>query len=278
MCLAPSICEAIMVTRQIFLTDGTTTQLRSAIISATRFSLLEPADQPLFPQAEQDQWVVVPATTIFHPQGGGQPSDTGKITSISTNVKFDVQTTRLSPSSGNVLHLGRFHDTLSQFAPKEEILQTLNVEKRALYSRYHTAGHALDAAVRDVCANTIANFDKLKASHVPGSAACEYKGSIPGTQKAAIQSRLNEHLVTAANVNIEFWDRNDIERISQEMFIHPQTVTLTPEGKCRVVNIKGIDICPCGGTHVTSLDECGKIVVTKISRSNGNSRVSYRLE
>ncbi|ETN44436.1 uncharacterized protein HMPREF1541_10617 [Cyphellophora europaea CBS 101466] len=276
-----------MSTIQVFLTDGQTHQLRSRVVSATPFSTLDSADQTLFPRAEQDHRVVVTTETIFHPQGGGQPSDTGEITSTAattttttttTAARFSVEMTRLSPSSGKVLHLGRFQDTLTLFKPEEEILQTLDTEKRELYSRYHTAGHTLDAAVRHVCGTTVANFDKLKASHVPGSAACEFTGLIPGERKAAIQARLNELLATKAEVKIEYWAKDEIERVSQEMCIHLDDVTLAENGRCRVVNIEGIDVCPCGGTHVASLDKCGRITVTKISRSNGNSRVSYRLE
>lgn len=267
-----------MSTVQVFLTDGETHQLQSKVVSAVPFSSLEPADRTLFPRAEQDQSVVVLAETIFHPQGGGQPSDIGQVTSTSTDAKFNVEMARLSANSGKVLHLGRFQDTLSSFEPDEEILQQIDTEKRELYSRYHTAGHALDAAVRNVCAENTANFDKLKASHVPGSAGCEYVGLIMGDKKAAIQARLNEHLATSAKVNVEFWTKEEIEAVSEEMYIQPDTVTLAADDKCRVVNIKDIDVCPCGGTHVKSLDVCGKITVTKISRSNGNSRISYRLE
>lgn len=267
-----------MATVQVFLTDGKTHQLRSKVVSAAPFSDLESTDQTLFPKAEADQWIVVLSETIFHPQGGGQPSDIGEITSTSSSAKFLVEMARLSASSGKVLHLGRFQDTSSSFKPDEEILQQIDTEKRELYSRYHTAGHALDAAVRNICAEKTAKFDKLKASHVPGSAGCEYVGLIMGDQKAAIQARLNEHVATSAKVNVEFWTKEEIETVSEEMYIQPDTITLSADNKCRVVNIKDIDVCPCGGTHVKSLDACGKITVTKISRSNGNSRISYRLE
>jgi Ser-tRNA(Ala) deacylase AlaX len=47
------------------------------------------------------------------------------------------------------------------------------------------------------------------------------------------------------------------------------------QDKFRVVRIVGAEVYPCGGTHVDSTDLCGGTVVKKISRSKGNSRVSY---
>ena len=46
----------------------------------------------------------------------------------------------------------------------------------------------------------------------------------------------------------------------------------------RVVDIEGVGSYPCGGTHVKDTGEVGKVVVKKIKRQNGVSKVSYGVE
>ena len=89
-------------------------------------------------------------------------------------------------AQGEVLHFGRFADGASAFQPGDEVTQTIDSEKRELYSRYHTAGHVLGAAVRHLVMDEVANFDELKASHFPDSAACEFQGLIEGKWKDPI--------------------------------------------------------------------------------------------
>lgn len=268
-----------MATDQVFLKDGDVHVLQSSVISVTPFDSFTAAAKALFPRATEDQWIVVTAETIFHPQGGGQPSDVGEMRAIATGAKFTVLTSRVDGLiDGTILHLGTFEKPTATFTQGEQVTQAIDAEKRLLYSRWHTAGHTLDAAVRQVCLGKVAGLDKLKASHIPGSAACEYKGSIMGDMKASIQAQLDECLSKAAEVKIEFWTEEQVLRVSSEMLIQPDTIGVGADGKCRVVNIQGIDVCPCGGTHVTSLDACGKVVVTKISRNSGTSRVSYRVD
>lgn len=50
------------------------------------------------------------------------------------------------------------------------------------------------------------------------------------------------------------------------------------ETRIRVVNIVGSEVYPCGGTHVAGTKGCGKVVVKKISRAKGNSRISYSVD
>jgi Ser-tRNA(Ala) deacylase AlaX len=76
-------------------------------------------------------------------------------------------------------------------------------------------------------------------------------------------------------VEIEFWGEEDFKREGVEHLL-PDPGLLGPgQDKFRVVRIVGAEVYPCGGTHVETTDLCGETVVKKISRSKGNSRVSY---
>ncbi|KAI4859928.1 ThrRS/AlaRS common domain-containing protein [Hypoxylon rubiginosum] len=252
--------------------------LQTVVTAVRSVAALEDANKGLFKQSQEDDHVIVTEQTIFHPQGGGQPSDVGAMKS-SDGASFDVAMVRMSAvNEGEVLHFGRFAATSSVFKPGDTITQTIDTEKRNLYSRYHTAGHVLGAAVRHLLEKEVANFDELKASHFPDSAACEFQGLIEGKWKDVIQARVDEYVSKDMPVEIDWWDENDFKANGLERLIPDRkAMGMTDDEKFRVVNIVGAEAYPCGGTHVDSTQGCGKTNVKKISRAKGTSRVSYVL-
>jgi Ser-tRNA(Ala) deacylase AlaX len=243
--------------------------LQTVVLAVHPFTALQPTDRQLFKDNTENQYAIFTEKTIFHPQGGGQPSDTGVMNGAAGT--FIVTAARMT-NDGQVIHLGRFEG--QNFSAGEIISQNIDVEKRWLFSRLHTAGHVLGSAVRDLLENEIENFDELKASHFPDSAACEFQGVIEGKWKDAIQKRLDELIAAKMPVQIEWWDEADFRAKGLERLIPDQSL-VQPGEKSRVVNIVGAEVYPCGGTHVDSTDLCGPTTVKKISRKSGNSRVSY---
>ncbi|KAJ5463876.1 hypothetical protein N7475_007011 [Penicillium sp. IBT 31633x] len=251
--------------------DASLHTLETIVIAVSPFNAVGEFSQ-LFKDATEKHHIIITEKTIFHPQGGGQPSDTGVFSGPSGT--FTVTAVRMD-TNGHVLHLGLFdQSSASLFKKGETIEQAIDVEKRLLYSRLHTAGHVLGAAVRHLVENEIENFDELKASHFPDSAACEFRGSIEGKWKDSIQQKLDEYIDAKMPVQIEWWDEEDYRSRGLERLIPDRS--LVPVGeKSRVVNIVGAEVYPCGGTHVETTDLCGPVSVKKISRKQGSSRVSY---
>jgi Ser-tRNA(Ala) deacylase AlaX len=254
----------------VFQHDASVNTLQTSVVNVYAINALEESNRQLFKDAGDKHHVIVTERTIFHPQGGGQPSDTGVIRGPSG--EFTVTAVRMG-ANGTVLHLGLFKEGAS-IQEGETIEQAIDVEKRLLYSRLHTAGHVLGSAVRHLLEKEIDNFDELKASHFPDSASCEFQGSIDGKWKDPIQSKLDAFLAAKMPVQIEWWDEEDFRSRGLERLIPDRS--LVPAGeKSRVVNIVGAEVYPCGGTHVDTTDLCGPVSVKKISRKTGNSRVSY---
>ena len=81
---------------------------------------------------------------MFYPQGGGQPYDTGTISS--GDIKFVVEEVRYA--EGEVLHIGRFEHV--RFMEGEQVRCTVDAERRLLNTRLHSAGHVLDMAVNEL--------------------------------------------------------------------------------------------------------------------------------
>jgi Ser-tRNA(Ala) deacylase AlaX len=271
--------------------DGQLLSLNTKVQSVQSLSSLSEANLALFKTAENEKdFILTIEETIFHPQGGGQPSDEGTITvstpsgssGTHTAPKLEMRSARHDAvDPGLVLHLVRFANSQEtiDLKPGTEVSLAVNGDKRILYSRLHTAGHVLGGAVRHTVGDKVPNFDELKASHFPESASCEFQGSIGGEYKEAFQAKVDEFVKEAFPVKVEFWKAADFEREGLSRLIpegHPM-LKGDDESVLRVVRIVGVDVYPCGGTHVESTDLCGDVTVKKISRSKGNSRVSYAI-
>lgn len=201
--------------------------------------------------------------TIFYPQGGGQPADTGKITS--PNGVFVVTDVRMD-ETGAVFHFGSFEE--GSFDPKEEVSLEIDADKRKLNTRSHSAGHLIDVAVEKV---GITGITPTKGYHFPQGAYVEYEGMLDNPSEwipkleEAVNKLVNEDLkVEKTNLSFE-------EAQSQGIW--------APQGKSvTVVNFEGDKGCGCGGTHVMSAKEIGHIKIRKIKSKKGVTRVSYELD
>ncbi|EPE02420.1 alanyl-trna synthetase [Ophiostoma piceae UAMH 11346] len=283
-----------MITDLVYQVDAKQTTLDTVVEAVVPYSELPSANRALYklpPDAGDDAaknlYAVATHATIFHPQGGGQPSDVG--TMAVGDTAFDVLSARMDAvQAGRVFHFGRPVDVSNTtdfadiFNVGSTVTQSIDVEKRLLYSRLHTAGHVLGAAVRHTVEKEVPGFDELKASHFPDAASCEFRGKIEGSWKEPIQERVNKYVSDSMPVEIDWWDAAEFRRQGLERLIPQMPAGVTPTGvdneKWRVVRIVGAEVYPCGGTHVDTTAECGATTVTKISRSKGISRVSYALK
>ncbi|KAK3067370.1 hypothetical protein LTS18_001152, partial [Coniosporium uncinatum] len=138
-------------TKQLYLRDGGLRTQRTKITSIKPLSSLSEADRMLFKGAQETHHVIATAETIFYPQGGGQPSDSGTLSSSDSNdAVFKVSIVRTAPGAGDILHCGHFTSPSSNaipFSDAQNVEQSIDGAKRDLHSRIHTAGHILGLAV-----------------------------------------------------------------------------------------------------------------------------------
>lgn len=240
------------------------------------FNALPAAEQALFKQhlsAAASAYIVVTSSTIFYPQGGGQPSDVGFMESlVPGGASFQVLSVRNGPQK-RTLHLGTFSPSPSSttFATGEMVKQVIDGQKRDLYSRLHTAGHIIGVAVHELSAQ-IPDVVDTKAQHYPEAAYVEFRGTIDGKHLEAIQAKTDELVDRKLKIKLHWWDEPELREKCKAVL----EGFVIPEGeKARAVEIEGVGAYPCGGTHVLDSGGVGKIVVSKIKRSKGISRISY---
>lgn len=206
---------------------------------------------------------IVLNTTIFYPQGGGQPADIGEI--VSRNAIFSVTDVRLD-KEGIVWHFGVFK--VGTFTESQEVALKIDQDRRVLNAKIHSAGHLLDCAVSKM---GLDNLKPTKGFHFPDGPYVEYEGVIENSVDIITEL---EQLIN--------------ELISQDLEIETNSLSSeaakiqgvwAPSGKsARVVNFTGFPNCGCGGTHVRSSSEIGKIVIRKIKHKKGVTRIGYNLE
>ena len=197
--------------------------------------------------------------TVFYPMAGGQAGDTGRIGA------FQVVDTRKGSRPDAVLHL-LAPGTMPAVGAKLEA--AIDWERRHRLMRLHTALHLLCAAVKAPVTGGRIGDDK---------AHLDFDIEMEKLVKDEIEARVNE-LVRSNTATRPVWI-SDAELDSRPELV--RTMSVAPprgEGRVRLLDIPGIDLQACGGTHVANTGEIGALKVVRI-RSEGrkNKRVTLEL-
>ena len=197
---------------------------------------------------ENDKTIVVLDQTVFYPQGGGQPYDTGVI--VSGDKTFNVSEVRAV--DGIVNHIGSFQDT--PFNIGDAVICKIDSTKRNFNSRIHSAGHLVDMALKKLDID----WKPGKGYHFPNGPYVEYSGSANGVDLEKL--------------------KKDLETVCNEIASRDIPIKISfAEKDTRIVTYDDFGI-PCGGTHVGNLKEIVKVIIRKIKKEGENIRVSYAVE
>jgi len=213
---------------------------------------------------ENGKTVVALDATIFYPQGGGQPHDTGVMEGDAG--KFIVEDTRFS--DGIVKHIGHFEN--GGFAAGESVKLSVDAERRALHSRLHSAGHIVDMAV----AGLGLPWTPGKGFHFPQGPYVEYAGSLEGLDKEKIKADLEalcaKFISEDIGTKIVFPTPDEMHQI---MARNPAAM-IPGDKPGRAVMFNEFAV-PCGGTHVKNLAQIKAITIRKIKTEGANIRIGY---
>lgn len=221
-------------------------------------------------------FAVVLDRTIFHPQGGGQPFDTGVVASAA-GVKFTVSEVRANREDGVIQHIGTFAEAGTTFQAGDEVELQIDEAKRRLHARLHSAGHLLDKAV----ANLFPEYNLIpdKGYHFADAPYVEYKGTfVPADKRQSALKRLedecNRLIAEGSEVTVQVvHSKEEVERLCGSA----SDSGANPTEPVRVVTVCAPLGCPCGGTHVQNTGEIGRIAIPKMSAKKGVVRISYTL-
>jgi misacylated tRNA(Ala) deacylase len=202
--------------------------------------------------------------TVFYATSGGQPGDTGVLVTkaggeipIGNAVYLDAAKTEIAhvPAPG-----------AAQLAVGDIVIARIDWDRRYARMRMHTALHLLSAVLPyAVTGGSVGDADGRLDFDIPDA----------GLDKDDVAAKVNEMIATDAAV-IMSWITDD------ELAANPglvKTMSVKPPmgtGKVRLIEIatpdQRLDLQPCGGTHVKSTDEIGKIAVTQIEKKGKQNR------
>lgn len=204
--------------------------------------------------ARVDPTAVVLDRTVFYAAGGGQPGDIGNLTVDSNN--YPILDTLLDHTSGDVIH------RLAEAPPQgSQVIATLNWGRRHEVMRTHTALHLLYAAIQ--LPVTGGRMD-------PGRGRLDFDMPAP-PDRDAIEARLAELIAADLAVTTKWVDwsyLDDNPELVKTMAVQPPRT----QAKVSLVEIDGVDIQACGGTHVHSTSEIGVIKIVKVEKKGRLNR------
>lgn len=197
--------------------------------------------------------------TVFYPAGGGQPGDTGTLVRADGST-LRVVDTRKGAAPDSVVHL--VDEGVDLPVPGERVELRLDWDRRYAHMRIHTCLHVL---------------------------SCVVVAPVTGGNIAADRGRLD------FDIDMSLLDAERIEREVNALIgraIDTETVWITDEqldakpelvktmsvkpprgaGRVRLLRIEGIDLQPCGGTHVRNIGEIGRVRVLRIRNEGRRNR------
>lgn len=208
--------------------------------------------------------------TCFYPRGGGQDWDTGTMTSNNGLAKFEVQEVRLD-EKGIAHHIGIYQS--GDMNVNDAVSCSVDVGRREVNTRLHSAGHVVDMAVDRLGLPWVAG----KGAHYPHMSFVEYDAEISPEEAEVIQKDIqriaNDIIAKGSRNEIRFMPVSEMHTVCKHV---PDTI---PTNKpARVVLYGDTFGIPCGGTHVKDVHDIGRITISKVKSRKGVTKVSYTVE
>jgi misacylated tRNA(Ala) deacylase len=197
--------------------------------------------------------------TVFYPAGGGQPGDIG-VLRLADGSEIAIVDTVKGDGVDEVIHVAAPNAPLPP--PGEQVTAAIDWERRHRLMRMHTCLHLLCAVVPGaVTGGSIGDGRGRLDFDVPGAAL----------DKEAIAAGLNK-LITEGHAVAPRWI-DDAELAARPELVRTMTVKPpTGTGKVRLLEIAGVDLQPCGGTHVKNTAEIGPVGIGKIENKGRQNR------
>ena len=215
---------------------------------------------------------VVLDRTAFYTGGGGQPTDSGTLTSEDREYRV----TGIKRADGKLVHqIHTSEDTPPDpLAVGSTVTGRIDWDRRYLLMRTHTALHILCGVVwRDYGAKVTGGDMK------PGEARMDFEFENMTAEFAEeVETKINAEVAADREIIVNTLNREEAEQVPD--LIRTKINLLPPNiQEIRTIDIHGLDLQADGGTHVANTREVGVIkVVGHESKGRINKRIRITLE
>lgn len=201
--------------------------------------------------------------TLFYPEGGGQPADTGTLVSSESMVRVD-----------GVIKVGEVifhHISGGMISRGDRVKGMVDEERRWSLMRHHTATHVLLHATKEILG---AHIHQAGAQKGPESSRVDIRHfkHITADELHRIEVAANRMIMANQSVEIGIEDRG---RAEQKYGFSLYQGGVPPGKDIRVVKVAG-DIEACAGTHCRSTGEVGIIKIIRVEHiQDGIERIEF---
>ena len=203
--------------------------------------------------------------TVFYAQGGGQSGDRGALI-VDGGPPIAVVNTVYDADRATILHVLAEGAALPE--PGARVIARIDWGLRYKRMRAHTALHLL---------SVVLPYPVTGGSVGDAEGRLDFDSGEAVLEKAEVERRLNELIARDAEVSQRWIADAELEAnpgLIKTMSVKPPMGT----GRVRLIAIEGLDLQPCGGTHVARTGEIGLAAVTGIEKKGKiNRRVRIAL-
>jgi len=190
---------------------------------------------------DMGSWIRVDAT-IFHPQGGGQPSDEGTINNVKVLKLVDLR---------DINEINHYVEDISQFKVGDTVTLNIDQARRLENAALHTAGHITAGILR----TDYHYHEQISANHFPKQAKVEFKLNGDPLQKQSFEDKAQSVIKDARNIREKYH-----------------------ENGTRCIEIDGLWIEPCSGTHVSDTSQIHNYEIRKLETKKARLTVGYNAQ
>lgn len=210
--------------------------------------------------AVTEQGGIVLDRTVFYANSGGQPGDTGVLSTADGKTVPIANAVYTDAAKSEIAHVP------AAGAPALSVGDAVSVaidwDRRHARMRMHTALHLLSAVLPyAVTGGSVGEAESRLDFDIPEA----------GLDKDAIAAKVNEMIASGAAVSDRWISDAELEAnpgLVKTMSVKPPMGT----GRVRLIEIAGLDLQPCGGTHVRNVAEIGPVRVTQIEKKGKQNR------
>ncbi|MCB2103030.1 MAG: alanyl-tRNA editing protein [Rhodobacterales bacterium] len=200
--------------------------------------------------------------TVFYPTGGGQPGDTGALTTADGR-RVAIADTVKDRDDGAHLHVPAegAQDQDQVLAAGDVVTAEIDWDRRHRLMRMHTGLHLLCSLVDAPVTGGSVGEDRSRLDFDLAETP----------DKEALTAALNA-LVAQDKAVTPSWI-TDAELDANPDLV--RTMSVQPprgSGRVRIIDVQGVDLQPCGGTHVKATGEIGPLRIGKIEKKGRQNR------
>jgi len=213
-----------------------------------------------------DRGGIVLDRTVFYPTGGGQPGDSGVLL-MEDGSEVPIATTVKGDGPDEIVHVPA--EGASGPTPGQPVVARIDWDRRYRHMRMHSAMHVLCSVVKCGVTGGQVGTEKSRLDFDIGDATLD---------KEQIQTEVSRVIAEDKGLAAR-WVTDEEMKSNPELVRTMSVARPRGSGKVRLMEIEGVDLQACGGTHVNRTGEIGAIRVGKIeNKGKRNRRVNIHLE